>query len=323
MFNKDTFGTVKAQEKLATLYGEFTYPESGKITEVNDILEKVKFALHIHDEAPKYVLTRALYDNDQEGVLSSARFVVRPAVSHNLEVSELKKNFTINAGPDFFDKFISEVAQWFDEYQYHKQLQENVNELNAVVAEVIEENEIPFNVSFSLGDGLLDASDEFAVIGLSADVIAGLGTLSLFDENMESRRNGYKAKVAETLKEATKPYGVVKVKSLVTKELGIYSRRSLNKLMRAFVNRKVEHVRVGTGYIETEKYFAIVDKVAVTEEELSEMDVTGAEVLENTGASKKEQEAGKTKIVATYRVKPFLKEEGIPADVKLSEVIAG
>jgi hypothetical protein len=321
MFQKDSFGTTEAQVKLATLHGKHAFPVGGNIVEVNNVLEKVLFALQIHAAAPKYVLTRALYDNGDKVSLQSARFVVRPAVRDELAVADLKKTFQINAGEDFFDKFISEMAQWFDLYQYHKQLQVNVNELNTVVDELIAENEIPFAIQFSFGSGLIDASDDHAVVGLSADVIANLGNLSLFDENMESRRNGYKAKIVETLKECTKPYDIVKVKNLVTKDLGLYSRRALNKLMRQFVSRKVEFVRVGTGYVETETVFAIVDKVAVTEKELAEIDATNALVIDNADASSKEKEAGKTKIVVVYRVSPFTKEEGTPADVKLADVI--
>jgi hypothetical protein len=322
MFQKDSFGTIEAQLKLATLNGKHAFPVGGNITEVNNVLEKVLFALQIHPTAPKYVITRALYPTVEGGTeLQSARFVVRPAVRDELAVADMKKTFQINAGEDFFDKFITEMAQWFDLYQYHKQLQVNVNELNAVVDSLIVEHEIPFAIQFSFGDGLIDASDSYAIVGLSAEIISNLGNLSLFDENMESRRNGYKARIVETLKQCTKPYDIVKVKNLVTKDLGLYSRRSLNKLMRQFVSRKVEFVRVGTGYVETPEIFAIVDKVAVTEEELANIDVTNALVVDNADASSKEKEAGKTKIVVAYRVSPFSKEEGTPADVKLADVI--
>jgi hypothetical protein len=322
MFQKETFGTTDAQNKLSALKGVIAFPEGGKISEVNDALEKVKYSLQIHGAAPKYVLTRALYPTVEGGdILASARFVVRPAVHSELEVADLKKVFTINAGADFFEKFIQELAHWFDVYQYHKQLQVNVDALNAEFATVIEENEIPFTVAFSLGNGLLDASDSHAVIGLSADVISSVGELALFDANMESRKVGYKARIVETLKQSTKAYDIVKVKSNVTKDLGIYSRRKLNKLMRKFVNRNVEFVRVGTGYVETEEFFAVVDKIAVTEEQLVNIDVTNSVVIDNVGASSKEKEAGKVKIVATYRVSPFDKETGVPFNKELAEIV--
>lgn len=321
MFQKEAFGSTSAQEKLATLQGDFVFPESESISEVNDILEKVRFSLQIHGEAPKYVLTRSMYDNGDGETLQSARFVVRPAVSHVLKHEDLKKTFTINAGADFFDKFIQEMAVWFDVYQYNAQLQVNTDALNEVVSAIIIENEIPFTVEFANGEGLIDATDTHAVIGISPAVIEGLSELPLFDENMESRREGYKARILETLKEVTKPYEIVKVKSNVTRDLGIYSRRALNKLVRQFVSRNADFVRVGVGYVDKENYFAVVEKVAVTEEELANLDVTNAVVLDNADASAKEKEAGKTKIVVTYRISPFLKENGIATDVALSEVI--
>lgn len=149
MYQKVDFGSTAAQEKLATLYGQFEFPEGGKIEDVNNLLEKVIFSLQIHGEAPKYVLTRALYDNGDNETLQSARFVARPSTSHELHVAELKKPFTITAGADFFDNFIREMAIFFDQYHYHAQLQENVDALNSAVSEVSEANEIPFSVSFS------------------------------------------------------------------------------------------------------------------------------------------------------------------------------
>jgi hypothetical protein len=322
MYKPDQFGGNEAQVKLATLLGSVTYPKGGNLTEVNDLLEKVKFNLQIHSTAPQYVLTRALYPTEEGGTeLKSARFTVRPAVSHELYVDDLNNQFTINAGEDFFDKFITEMAEWFDLYQYAKQLQVNISALNAVVAEIVQDNEIPFSVQFSLGGDLVDASDSHVVVGITEAIAKEIGALPLFDADMESRVRGYKAKFVELLKECTKPYDIVKVKSLVTKDLGIYSRRSVYKLMRQFVNRKIEFVRVGTGYVETEQYFAVIDKRAVSDEELTNIDVTNALVIENVKASSKEKEAGKTKIVVSYRIAPFSKEEGTPADVSLAEVI--
>jgi hypothetical protein len=322
MFKPENFGGKEAQVKLATLLGVTAFPAGGNIEEVNDLLEKVKFNLQLHSAAPQYVLTRALYPTEEGGSeLKNARFTLRPAVSHELFVDPLNKHFTINAGEDFFDKFISEMAEWFDLYQYAKQLQVNVTALNAVVAEVVAENEIPFTVQFSLGDDLIDASESHVVVGITEAIAKEIGALPLFDVDMESRVRGYKAKIVETLQQCTKPYDIVKVKSLFTKDLGIYSRRSVNKLMRNFVNRKIEFVRVGTGYVETEQYFAVIDKKAVSEDELANLDTSNAIVVDNEKASSKEKEAGKTKIVVSFRIAPFTKEEGTPADVKLAEVI--
>lgn len=321
MFKKDSFVINAAKETLATLKGKYVYPVSGNEKEVNDILEKVKFALNIHGGRPDFVLTRALYAGE-DGKLVNARFVVRPSSKDALAIAECKKTFMINAGEDFFNKFIDEMAAWFDNYQYHKQLQANIDELNAVVKEVSAENEIPFVVTFALGDGLLDASEEYAVVGLSEEVIADLGNLPLFDEMLEARKVGYRAKIAETLKLCAKPYSIVKVKTLVTKDLDIYSRRALNKLMREFVSRKADFVRVGVGYVDTETYFAVVEKEAVAEAALEALDLTNALVIDNVAMTTQDKKVGANKIVVTFKVAPFNKETAEPVEVKLEDVVA-
>lgn len=329
MIAKVEFGATKAQEKLATLYGQFEYPESGQSDVVNDTIEKVRDKLYIHGTAPDYVLTRAIYDNE-EGVLEKVKFTVRPAVKNVLEIATLKHEFTLFGGEDFFDKFIKEMAEWFDTYEYHAQLQENIDELNNVVTLVIEENEIPNVVKFTLGDGIEYAEDNYALVGLSAEVVEGLSLLGLFDQNLENRREHYKAIIHDTLVELDKAYQIVKAKTGFTKDLQIYTRRSLTRELRRSVNRKIDFVRVGVGYIESKGskedeesgYFAVLVKEAVTEERLAEFDQDKIVVTDNADASSKEQQAGQTKIVTYFLISPFDKGTGAPVELSLDEALS-
>lgn len=322
MFSKNSFSTTPAQAKLSSLLGTFAYPKSGNVAEINDILEKVIFAIKIYGDAPKYVLKRALYDIGDGHTLQSANFVLRPAVGYTLEVSELKKTFMIVADSFFFDKFITEMAVFFDQYHYHKQLQSNLDSLNAEMASIIADNDIPFSIQFSLGNGLLDASDSHAVIGLSSTVIESLGELPLFDQEIEARRNGYMARIVETLKSVNKPYELVKAKSIFVRDLDIYNRRLTHKLIRKFVNRKSEFQRVGEGYVESDSWFAVVEKHAVQPDRLDNFDLSGAVVLDNNGLTKHEIEQGLTKVVAQFKISPFDKETGAPVDVSLEAVLS-
>lgn len=321
MFANTEFSLTPAQEALLPLRGQYAYPTSGNIDEVNDIIEKVLFALNVYEDIPKYVLNRSLYSEEDQVTLSSARFVVRPSASHKLEINKLKRTFVINAGEDFFDRLIEELAHYFDIYGYHVKLQENLQELNTVVAEIIAEEGFNFDIKFTAGQGLIDATDSTAVVGLSDEVIQNIGSLPLFDGLMETRVEGYKQKIVDTLKEINKAYEIVKVKTPFTKDLGIYSRKNTSKLIRSFVNRNAEHVRIGVGYIETETTFAVVEKVAVTEAELAELNVEGAIVENNENITKKEKEAGQTKIVTRFLITPFDKEDGTPAEVTLAELV--
>lgn len=318
MYNTKSFGLAEAQAKLSEIKGRFQLNQGAQVAEVNDILEKVIFALNVYEVAPKFVLTRALYDD--KGVLVNARFVVRPSAKHTLKVRDMKKTFAVNAGPDFFDKFIQNMAEWFDEYARFARLESNVTELNAVVAKVVEENEIPFAVEFSLGDGLVDVTDSSVVVGLHEDVVMKLGTLPLFDENVESRQIAYKAKIAETLKECVRPYDIVKTKSQVTKDLDIYSRRAVVKLIRQIVNRKAEYVREGIGYVETAETFAVVEKVTATEEAAAQVDAE-AFVMSNNNMTASDKKKGENKLIVTFRVSPFNKETGVPVQVGLADLM--
>jgi hypothetical protein len=322
LYNANEFGASPAKEALEKLKGKFEFPADGNIQVINDRLEEVRFAMRTYGRAPKYVISRSLYPTvENADVLSKATFTVRPAVKSKLEVADLDHKITLFPGEDFFDRFIDEMADWFDNYRYHFQLQTNLDALNGEVSQIIVDNEIPFSLTFSLGTGLIDATDAHAVVGMSDDVIIKLSTLSLFDTDLPTRAEGYRNSIIETLKVCTRPYEIVKVKTPVTKALGIYSRRAVSKLMREFVSRKINFVRVGTGYVETEEYFAVIDKNALTEEEVAQLDPDQISVEENKNASVKEKEAGKTKIVSVYRISPFSKQDGTPQEFSFTELL--
>lgn len=318
MFKKISFGTTDAQEKLASLKGKYVLTEGMSVEEANDTLEKVIFALNIYEKAPKYVLTRAMYP--ETGAFEEARFVVRPASKAALEVSEMKRVFAIQAGVDFFDRFIKEMAIWFDEYDYYYKLNANVTELNEKVEALATEAEIPFSVKFGVGTGIIDVSNDSIVIGLTVDTVLNLEKLPLFDEAFADRANLYGEKVVEAMKACTTPWDMLKTRNTFTKDIDIVSRKSIVKLMRKVVNRNLKFVRVGTGYVDADNYFTIVEKTAVTPEE-AEANYADAIIVDNTNISKVEAKAGQTKIAIKFVVSP-IKADGELVDVSLEDVLA-
>ena len=321
MYTKAEFAQFGARQALEGLKGTFKYPKTGAVAEVNDIIEKVLFSVKRYEGAPEIVVNRALYDSEKEGVLSQARISVRPRVSDQIGNFDLKAVFLINAGEDFFDKLLEELISYFENYEYHKKLQANLDALNAEVEGVIEALGKDFTIVFTAGDLLEDATDKHAVIGLDYEVIEDLSSLALFDDTFELRVEGYREKIADTFKQLTRPYDIVKTKTTFTRDLGIYSRKRVNKLIRGFVNRAEVNTRIGKGYIETEDLFAVVERVAVTPEEAKEFKSVGAIVADNKEANKKEKEEGKTKVVTFLSISPFNKEDGVPVDVPLKELL--
>ncbi len=319
MLGRDSFYTREASAKLQELKGRFQYPVSGVVTEVNDILEQVIFALHSYTKAPKFVITRALYD-DGNGVLRSARFVVRLSVREQHKVGGVKKVLSLTAGAAFFDTFIQEMADWFDLYEHNLALAHNVSELNKIVAGVVTDRNNSFQLEFAVGEGLVDLSDNHVVVGLSENTVMKLGQLPLSDTNADYKRMPYKEKIADLLVQCLKPFDIVKVKTQVTKDLDIYSRKGRSKIIRATVNRSIDHTRVGVGYFDFNNIFAVVEKTAVTPEEAATF---GADVvvIENAGASAVEKRNLKTKIAVRFKVSPFNKDTGMSESISLVDIL--
>lgn len=317
MNKKTSFGATKAQEVLASLEGKYVLEEGTDVKVANDILEKVIFALNICEGAPKYVLTRAMYP--ETGTFTEARFVVRPAAKAALSVAEMKKVFAIQADAKFYDKFIKEMAIWFDEYAYYKMLDENVAELNAKMTEITADEELPFDVKFTVGSDVEDITDKSITVGLTVDTVCNLSTLPLFDENIPVRAEQYGLGVVSYLKSCVKPWDIFKKSSVFTKDLGLSNKRSIIKPIRKIVNRNLKYVRVGTGYVDADNYFAVIEKVAITPEEVEAYE--GAVILDNENVSKVEAKAGKTKIAAFFKISP-IDEKGNSVDIGLEDVLA-
>lgn len=314
------FATTEGQNKLAEVLGKHKFPESGKLDDVNAELGELLVSLGVYTGAPRYVHTKAWYEDDN-GQLKSTKFTLRPSSSHELFVSDMKYSFIVEAGESFFDDFIREISAWFDSYTYHKMLQDNLEALNVEFKNVTEEQEIPFETSFTLGEGIVEVSDKHIVLGINAEVVEQFSTLPLFDEDIETRVDLYREKIADLLKECTKPYDIVKVKSQVTKNLGVFSRRAVHKMIRQTVTRKVEFLRAGLGYFEDEKVFAVVSKSPITAEQVTEFKGKEFVVLDNKEANAREKTANKTKLVAKFEVAPFNKETGEPVKLELAKVL--
>lgn len=321
MYSKKDFISTKAQEVLKQLIGKYKFSEEGVLRDdVNNVLEKVIFDLNLHEEAPLNVITRALYEDEETGKLTHAKFTVRPSSKCALKVDDCKHSFRIVAGANFYDTFIMEMAKWFDNYAYLTLIESNLNELNAKMDSIITANNLDMKIEFTLGDGIVDATDKYLKAGIGVDVVQNLNTLPLFDTVTEEREIAYSNQIVDTLKELNRPYELLKTKSLLTKDLGLYTRRTVFKMLRDFTNRKLEFVRTGVGYIDDGDTFALVSKVAVRECDIPE-DLKGKIVTPIVDATAKEKKAGLTHIISSYKVSPFNKEDGTPVEFALADIV--
>ncbi|MNL91332.1 hypothetical protein D3C81_10640 [compost metagenome] len=315
---KEFYRGNEAKEALEVLRGKFKLPVGGTIEEVEALIDRAITALNIYSKANRFIINKTLYtDTQDETKFVSARLVIRPRVAYALGCSECRDVVDLPADDNFFENFIDTVAAWLDTYDYMAKLDANLKELSSIVNEIGNENGIPFNVYFTLGKELVDVSDNYVVVGISEEVVSTLDCLPVFD-NIEVRVRTYKEKILEVLKECKAPYEIVKTKGVFVKDLQLYSRKSPAKLLRKFCTRKVEAVRVGVGYYDTDKVFALIRKEAVTEEDLAKLDVSNAVVIDTVKMSKAEQVKGLSKTVISYKISPFDKETGAFVDIPLT-----
>ena len=306
------------KDKLQYILDKYIGLNSENMDEVNNILDRVILDFDTSDICPDIILTRALYIDEDTGKFQRGKFVIRPTVKYNLSIKDIKYSFVIINSSDFFKDFIENVINWVVDYNLYLELEKNLKKLNLCVFDILKEIDFPYVISFSLGEGITDISDDSITIGLDPETIFNIPRLGFFIED-EFWRNKYIKNFVNILKDCNRPYDIVKIKSDFTKELNIYSRKSINKLLRKFVSRKIDFVRVGVGYAENDNSFALIERVALTPEEVEELDIDNIILMDNEKPTTIEKKKGLTKIVTRYKLTPFEKKTNVMLDIPLKE----
>ena len=308
------------KERLSYIIETYKNKDSDNIEDVNNILDRVILDFDTSDICPDIILTRALYIDEDTGNFQRGKFVIRPTVKYNLAIKDVKFSFTIINSPNFFKEFIEHIIDWVVDYTIYLELEKNLKQLNTCVFEILKDIDFPYMIYFSLGEGITDISDDSVTLGLDMETIFNIPRLGFFIED-EYWRLKYIKNFVNILKDCNRPYDIVKIKSDFTKELNIYSRKSINKLLRKFVSRIIDFVRVGVGYAETENSFALIERVAMTPEEVSNLDIDEIILMDNDKPTTIEKKKGLTKIVTRYKLTPFEKKTNVMLDIPLKEYI--
>lgn len=265
-------------------------------------------------------------------IMSSIKSSGYSSLSEKDSLSKLRKNAR--------DGFMNEIFDQIRINNYIDKLQENqyklvevfglLRDVSDIIIKTVKSLKVKHcNISFGLGEGFLDVSEEYAVIGLSQDAIKDLSTLALFDELVEERVEAYKEDLLNAVFTYEQPYGIVKVKpdrSMVPKELGIYSIEALHNLFKKYAHRNINSskARIGVSYYE-DKYkdvFAVIEKIPVTEREAEEIcETDDCLIIENTNPSVEEKRKGKTKIKVIFKIKPYDKKTNDYVDMKLKDIL--
>lgn len=290
------------------------------LDKVNIEIDKILLFINSLGMEPKFVLNRALYENDK-GIFEKGKFVIRPTVGYLIEGCE-KKNYSFILVNDnyFFLNFIENIINWISEYNVNLNLYENLDKLNKFFEEILSDMQFPYNISFGIGNDIIDIDDESIILGIKKEILLEIDNLPFFSEDTFWKES-YIEGIKNTLKECNRPYDIVKIKSKFTYDMGIYNRRSIYKLLRQIVKRNIKYVRIGVGYMENSDYFAVIEKKAVTVKELEEMDISNCIVEDNVSKTKIEEKDLKDKIVWSFKLNPFEKKTNLLYETELKEFL--
>lgn len=306
------------KEKLKSIVEKYENLNSENLDEVNNVLDRVILDFDTSEVCPDIILTRALYIDESTGKFQRGKFVIRPTIKYNLTIKDVKFSFVVVNSSDFFKDFIEHIIDWVVDYNMYLELEKNLNTLNSCVFEILNEIDFPYMIDFSLGEGITDISDDSITLGLDIETIFNIPRLGFFIED-EFWRLKYIKNFINILKECNRPYDIVKIKSDFTKELNIYNRKSINKLLRKFVSRRIDFVRVGVGYAEDDNSFALIERIAVTPEEVENYDIDSIILMDNENPTTIEKKKGLTKIITRYKLTPFEKKTNVMLDIPLKK----
>lgn len=315
------------KEKISSIENDFAYLiEKYKnihledIEKVNCILDSILLEFDTYERAPKFILTRALYRNEENGVFEKGKFVIRPNIKYALKIDAMKNSFILINNEEFFVNFIQNILNWINSYNLFVTLEYNLNSFNFEIDNILKSIDYPYDIKFTLGEGIVDICDNSIILGLDMGTILNLKNQSIFSEDAYWR-NRYIENFISVLKECNRPYDIIKVKSDITYELGIYNRKSINKLLRKIVNRNINFVRVGLGYLENENSFCLIEKIPISEKDSKNLDLDEVLLIDNENPTIIEKKKGLNKIVIKYKLSPFEKKTNVLLDISLREYL--
>lgn len=274
-----------------------------KVMQVRDKMEDQGFC-------PAYVLKSNFY-TAKDGSVERIDFRIRPSSKAKCQAASLKTSFTVFASETMYREIAKQLAQWFDTYYDMMLLQDNLDMLQDVFDEAAAEAELKFAIKLTAGSGIVDISDKSITLGISENILMNISNLNCFKTVLESYAVRYKSDLKTVLMQLTVPQDIVKANNYITKELGIFTRKSPKKLIRENVTRHIAYVREGVGYVDTDTYFALISKIAVTEEQAANIIAQDANayIVANANPTTSEKADGKTKIYVAYKLSPFVEAD--------------
>lgn len=290
------------------------------IDDINKNLNLILLDFWSIEEIPKFIVSRALYPIKNTNNMEKGKFIIRPSIDFKLNIDGIKDSFILFNNSSFYKEFVENIIAWILKYQTFLVYQYNLNRLNTEFKSILAESKCTFNIVFTIGEGVIDITDTEIILGVSKDFIEHLDNINLFSTN-SYWASKYREKCVLTLKSCIRPYELLKIKSDFTEDFNIYTRKNIIKLLRKVVKRRIENVRIGEGYYESENLFTLIEKRAVSANEIEDYDLDNVIVLDNVKPNMVEKKLNQTKIIVLYKLSPLEKKTGVLIEKPLKELL--
>lgn len=290
------------------------------IDDINKNLNLILLDFWSIEEIPKFIVSRALYPIKNTNNMEKGKFIIRPSIDFKLNIDGIKDSFILFNNSSFYKEFIENIIAWILKYQTFLVYQYNLNRLNTEFKSILAESKCTFNIVFTIGEGVIDITDTEIILGVSKDFIEHLDNINLFSTN-SYWASKYREKCVLTLKSCIRPYELLKIKSDFTEDFNIYTRKNIIKLLRKVVKRRIENVRIGEGYYESENLFTLIEKRAVSANEIEDYDLDNVIILDNVKPNMVEKKLNQTKIIVLYKLSPLEKKTGVLIEKPLKELL--
>ena len=230
---KEMFGvTVKgALEKRVQTIDFNGADADGVVEKTNAVIGESRLMADV----PDYLSVITLhYDTDGTSV-DSVKLTLKTRVRDAINDDNLKISTIIPYNDSYKETLVNFVARWVDSYFVAFKAQSNAEALNEVIAPLCGE----IKVSFAYSDlVIVSMTNDSVVLGLSAEALAYATELDIFS-SIAYVSSKAREVLGASLQTLTTPYEVLTTKNRILKQLGVYTRVGVSKLLKKTYKKNI------------------------------------------------------------------------------------
>lgn len=264
---KEMFG-VSVQDTLSSRVQIVDFNDAS----VQDILSKTEEVIQesrLMPNVPDILSIITLHFAEDKSV-ESVKVTLKLRVKDTIRGNNFKSSIVIPFTSVYKDILVSFVAKWIDEYFVAYKAQCNADELSEVSLSLCD----TIKVSFAYSDlPIVEMTNDSIVLGLSAEALAYVPESDIFS-SIDYVRNKSREVLGTALQVLTTPYEVLTCKNRILKELGVYTRVGVAKLLKKTYKKNIS---TAAGSIESENAKRLKtneNAVLVTESPVSRFEYT-------------------------------------------------